>query len=169
MARSRLREGTGRKWVMAVAKHFPGHGDTSEDSHLTLPTIHHNRARLDSVELYPFKEYIQAGLSGMMIGHLNIPSLQTNGLPASLSPKIGVNLLKKEMGFSGLTFSDGMAMKGVSSHPDASVLALLAGNDIILGSVNQKREIDLVKQAVEEGTLPASLLEEKVRNILAYK
>lgn len=162
-------QGLEESGVMAVAKHFPGHGDTSEDSHLTLPTIHHNRARLDSVELYPFKEYIQAGLSGMMIGHLNIPALQTNGLPASLSPKIGVNLLKKEMGFSGLTFSDGMAMKGVSSHPDASVLALLAGNDIILGSVNQKREIDLVKQAVEEGTLPASLLEEKVRNVLAYK
>ena len=155
--------------VMAVAKHFPGHGDTSEDSHLTLPTIRHGRARLDSVELYPFKEYINAGLSGMMIGHLNIPALQTNGLPASLSPKIGVDLLKKEMGFSGLTFSDGMAMKGVSSHPDASVRALLAGNDIILGSVNQKKEIDLVKKAVEEGTISASLLEEKVRNILAYK
>ena len=134
-----------------------------------MPTIRHGRARLDSVELYPFKEYINAGLSGMMIGHLNIPALQTNGLPASLSPKIGVDLLKKEMGFSGLTFSDGMAMKGVSSHPDASVRALLAGNDIILGSVNQKKEIDLVKKAVEEGTISASLLEEKVRNILAYK
>lgn len=155
--------------VMAVAKHFPGHGDTSEDSHLTLPTIQHSRARLDSVELHPFKEYIQAGLSGMMIGHLNVPALQTNGLPASLSPNVGVKLLKEQLGFNGLTFSDGMAMKGVSSHPDASVRALLSGNDIILGSINQQKEIDLVKQAVEKGTIPASLLEEKVRNILAYK
>ncbi len=155
--------------VMAVAKHFPGHGDTSEDSHLTLPTIHHGRERLDTVELYPFREYIQEGLSGMMVGHLNVPALRTDGLPSSLSPKIGIDLLKKEMGFTGLTFSDGMAMKGVASHPDASVRALLAGNDIILGSVNQQREIDLVKKAVEEGTIPTSLLEEKVRNVLTYK
>lgn len=155
--------------VMAVAKHFPGHGDTSEDSHLTLPTIRHGRARLDTIELLPFRSYIQAGLSGMMIGHLNVPALQTDGMPASLSPNIGVRLLKEEMGFTGLTFTDGMAMKGVSSYPDASVKALLAGNDVILGSVNQKKEFDLVKNAVEAGTIPASLLEEKVRKILTYK
>ena len=75
--------------VMAVAKHFPGHGDTSEDSHKTLPTIAHSRERLDSVELFPFQSYINAGLSGMMIAHLNIPNLNTNGLPSSLTPEIG--------------------------------------------------------------------------------
>ena len=155
--------------VLSVAKHFPGHGDTSEDSHKTLPTITHSRLRLDTVELYPFKEYINAGLSGIMIGHLDVPALHTRGLPATLSPEVGVNLLKNDMGFTGLTISDGMAMKGVSNQPDASVKALLAGNDIILGVVNQKNEFESVKKAVENGTIPAALLEDKVRKILSYK
>ncbi|RNC64052.1 glycoside hydrolase family 3 N-terminal domain-containing protein [Proteiniphilum sp. X52] len=155
--------------VMSVAKHFPGHGDTSEDSHKTLPTIPHNRGRLEQIELFPFREYIRAGLSGMMTGHLNVPALQTKGMPASLSPEVGTHLLKKEMGFTGLTFTDGMAMKGVSDQPEASIKALLAGNDIILGVVNQGKEFASVKKAVEEGTIPTSLLEEKVRKILSYK
>lgn len=155
--------------VMSVAKHFPGHGDTSEDSHKTLPTIPHNRERLEQIELFPFHEYINAGLSGMMTGHLNVPALQTKGMPASLSPEVGIHLLKKEMGFTGLTFTDGMAMKGVSDQPEASIKALLAGNDIILGVVNQGKEFASVKKAVEDGTIPTSLLEEKVRKILSYK
>lgn len=155
--------------VMSVAKHFPGHGDTSEDSHKTLPTIAHNRERLEQIELFPFREYVNAGLSGMMTGHLNVPALQTNGMPASLSPEASTNLLKKEMGFTGLIFTDGMAMKGVSDQPEASVKALLAGNDIVLGVVNQGKEFASVKRAVEEGTIPTSLLEEKVRKILSYK
>ncbi len=155
--------------VMSVAKHFPGHGDTSEDSHKTLPTIPHNRERLEQIELFPFREYINAGLSGMMTGHLNVPALQTKGMPASLSPEVGIHLLKKEMGFTGLTFTDGMAMKGVSDQPEASIKALLAGNDIILGVVNQGKEFASVKKAVEDGTIPTSLLEEKVRKILSYK
>ncbi|KUL17923.1 MAG: hypothetical protein XE13_0638 [Proteiniphilum sp. 51_7] len=155
--------------VMAVAKHFPGHGDTSKDSHHTLPLITHDAARLDSVELYPFREYITAGLSGMMIGHLNVPALDTNGMPASLSPEVITGLLRGQMGFRGLIFTDAMAMKGVSEQPDASVKALLAGNDILLGEANLSRAFDSVKKAVEEGTLPDSLLEEKVRRILAYK
>lgn len=155
--------------VMSVAKHFPGHGDTSEDSHKTLPTITHDRQRLDEVELFPFREYINAGLSGIMIGHLNVPVLQTKGMPASLSAEVGTRLLKEEMGFTGLTFTDGMAMKGVSDQPEASVKALLAGNDVVLGAVNQAKEFASVKKAVEDGTIPASLLEEKVRKILTYK
>src|SRR5690606_12893440 len=118
---------------IAVAKHFPGHGDTADDSHHTLPLITHDTLRLDSVELYPFREYINAGLSGMMIGHLDVPALNTKGMPASLSPEIGTALLRDKMGFKGLTFTDAMAMKGVSDQPDASVNALLAGNDILLG------------------------------------
>ena len=155
--------------VMSVAKHFPGHGDTSEDSHKTLPAITHNSDRLEQIELFPFREYINAGLSGIMTGHLNVPALQTNGMPASLSPETSTNLLKKEMGFTGLTFTDGMAMKGVSDQPEASVRALLAGNDIILGVVNQAKEFASVKRAVEEGTISTSLLEEKVRKVLSYK
>ena len=155
--------------VMAVAKHFPGHGDTSEDSHKTLPTIIHQSERLEEVELYPFRKYIESGLSGMMTGHLNVPALNTQGLPSSLSPEIGVRLLKEEMGFTGLTFTDGMAMKGVSKQADASVKALLAGNDIVLGVVNLAKECTSVRRAVENGTITASLLEEKVRKILSYK
>lgn len=155
--------------VMAVAKHFPGHGDTSEDSHHTLPTLSHNLNRLDSVELYPFQQFINAGLSGMMLGHLNVPALNTNGLPASLSATVGQKLLKERMGFTGLTFTDGMAMKGVSNQPDMSVKALLAGNDVILGVINQEKEFQQVKQAVEKGIITPAMLEEKVRKILTYK
>ena len=162
-------QGIEENGVMAVAKHFPGHGDTSDDSHKTLPTINHTNDRLEQVELYPFREYIKAGLSGMMIGHLNVPALNTNGMPASLSPAIGVGLLKEQMGFTGLTFTDGMAMKGVSDQPDASVKALLAGNDVVLGVVNQGTEFQAVMKAVESGTIPSALFEEKVRKILSYK
>jgi beta-N-acetylhexosaminidase len=162
-------QGMEKSGVMAVAKHFPGHGDTSEDSHLTLPTIPHDRARLDSVELFPFKKYIEAGLSGVMIGHLNVPTLRTRGKPASLSPEIGIHLLREEMGFDGMTFSDGMAMKGVADQPDVSVQALLSGNDILLGSVDPKKEVGSVKRAVETGVIPNTFLEEKVRKVLSYK
>ncbi|MDD2606712.1 glycoside hydrolase family 3 N-terminal domain-containing protein [Lascolabacillus sp.] len=155
--------------VISVAKHFPGHGDTSEDSHKTLPVITHNKARIEQFELYPFRKYINAGLSGIMTGHLDVPALNTKGLPASLSPEVGIKLLKEEMGYTGLTFTDGMAMKGVSTQNEASVKAILAGNDIILGVINQKNEFESVKKAVEEGRIPTSMLEEKVRKILTYK
>lgn len=155
--------------VMSVAKHFPGHGDTSDDSHKTLPTISHNLNRLESVELYSFKKYIENGFSGMMVGHLNVPALNTKGLPSSLSENVVQKLLKEKMGFQGLVFTDGMAMKGVSNQPDMSVKAILAGNDIILGVVNQEKEFNAVKNAVNKGVISMQLLEEKVKKILAYK
>ena len=105
----------------------------------------------------------------MMLGHLNVPALNTNGLPASLSATVGQKLLKERMGFTGLTFTDGMAMKGVSNQPDMSVKALLAGNDVILGVINQEKEFQQVKQAVEKGIITPAMLEEKVRKILTYK
>jgi len=155
--------------VMAVAKHFPGHGDTSEDSHKTLPTIRHSPERLNQVELIPFRKYIDAGLSGIMIGHLNVPALNTSGMPASLSPNIGEKLLKKEMKFDGLIFTDGMAMRGVAKQADKSVKALLAGNDIILGVPRQADELASVKRAIEKEIISEQMLEEKVRKILSYK
>lgn len=155
--------------VMSVAKHFPGHGDTADDSHKTLPTIPHPSDRLDSVELYPFTKYIEAGLSGMMIGHLNVPSLNTNGKPSSLSDNVGEKLLKEKGGFTGLVFTDGMAMKGVSKQTDMSIRALLAGNDIVLGVTNQEKELKSVKQAVKKGVISDSLLAAKVKKILTYK
>ncbi len=155
--------------VMAVAKHFPGHGDTSQDSHKTLPTIAHNKERLDEIELFPFMSYINSGLSGMMVGHLNVPSLFTKGLPSTLTPSVGKELLKEEMGFSGLTFTDGMAMRGVTNQSSMSVKAILAGNDIVLGVPNITREFQSVKEAVEKNVISTEMLERKVRKILAYK
>ena len=114
----------------------------------------------------PFRKYVEAGLSGIMIGHLNVPALNTNGMPASLSPNIGEKLLKEEMGFGGLIFTDGMAMRGVAKQSDLSVKAILAGNDIILGVPRQANELESVKAAIAKGIIPEQMLEEKVRKIL---
>ncbi len=155
--------------VMAVSKHFPGHGDTSADSHHVLPVIKHDRERLDNTELIPFKHYIDSGLSGIMIAHLNIPELDKSGLPSSLSKPIVTGLLKNEMGFSGLVFTDGLAMKGVSNQPDMSVKAIKAGNDILLGPVNPVKEFDALKAEAEKDTAFFRLIEDKCKKILAYK
>lgn len=155
--------------VMSVAKHFPGHGDTSTDSHHTLPVINHNRERLNTFELVPFAKYINEGLSGMMIGHLNIPVLDPNNQPSSLSENIVTHLLKDEMGFRGLVFTDGMQMKGVAIEKDHSVRALLAGNDVVLSPTYPAGEFKSVKKAVEDGTISESMLTDKVKRILSYK
>ena len=100
--------------IIAVAKHFPGHGDTRVDSHFELPVIRHNQTRLDSIELFPFKELVYSGISGIMTGHLCVPSLDSLELsPSSLSPAIVDTLLKQEMGFKGLIITDAMKMKGI--------------------------------------------------------
>lgn len=155
--------------VLAVAKHFPGHGDTSTDSHKVLPLIEHDRERLDDVELVPFKKYIDAGLAGIMTGHLNIPALDNTGVPSSLSKTIVTDLLQNELGFGGLIFTDGLAMKGVSVEKDMSVRAILAGNDLLLGPVNAKNEYEALKTAVADGILSDSLINVRCRKILEYK
>ena len=98
--------------VMAVAKHFPGHGDTDTDSHFALPLIRHSVARIDTVELYPFKQLFEAGIPGVMIAHLNVPSYDTTNIPASLSKRIVTGLLREKLHFDGLCFTDAMNMKG---------------------------------------------------------
>jgi len=119
--------------VLSVCKHFPGHGDTDVDSHKGLPSLYYNRERLDSVELYPFKEMIRAGLGGVMVGHLQVPVLEPDAITASsLSGNVVTGLLKNEMGFQGLVFTDALDMKGVSSVPQVTTKALLAGNDMVL-------------------------------------
>lgn len=162
-------EGLESGGVMSVAKHFPGHGDTSTDSHKTLPLIAHSINRLDSVELVPFKDYIDAGLSGMMIGHLNIPSFDKSGLPSSLSKEIVTNLLQDKLGFSGLIFTDGLAMTGVSTQKDMSVNAILAGNDVLLGPISSSKEFRALKEAVTKGIISEEMLAHKVKRILSYK
>lgn len=106
--------------IMAVGKHFPGHGDTHEDSHFTLPSVLRDRAQLDSCELSAFSRYIDAGFSGLMVGHLFVPALDsTSNRPSSLSPDIVTGLLQEEMGFEGLVFTDALEMKGADSKTPA--------------------------------------------------
>lgn len=157
--------------VLSVAKHFPGHGDTSEDSHNTLPAVYHDRARLDSVELYPFKRYIQEGFAGVMTGHLYVPALDKTNRPSSLSEPIVTGLLKKELQFSGLCFTDALAMKGATSNKsdNPSVKALLAGNDILLAPAAPFTDFAAVKEAIEDGILNLEDIEAKCLKILQYK
>lgn len=157
--------------VMAVAKHFPGHGDTSDDSHKTLPLVTHNRQRLDEVDLYPFVQYIKSGFSGVMTGHLSVPALdKTSGKPSSLSPVIIKDLLQGEFGFKGLTFTDALVMKGADSGTESvCVQALLAGNDVLLSPANPAKEFEAVKKAVQDGVLKMEDIEKKCLKILCYK
>jgi beta-glucosidase-like glycosyl hydrolase/CubicO group peptidase (beta-lactamase class C family) len=157
--------------IISVAKHFPGHGDTNSDSHDLLPVINHDSERLDNVELYPFREYINSGLSGIMSAHLDIPALGTNGRPGSFSRKVITELLRDRMGFEGLCFTDGLAMKGAVAGKNESVAveALKAGNDILLGPVYPEKEIDAVRQAIRKKQLGMSELDRRCRRILCYK
>jgi beta-glucosidase-like glycosyl hydrolase/CubicO group peptidase (beta-lactamase class C family) len=159
--------------VITSAKHFPGHGDTDVDSHADLPVIRHDRARLDSVELYPFRELIKRGLNGVMIAHLSIPALDTTrNLPTTLSRHVVTDLLRNELGFQGLIFTDAMEMQGVVKYfpnGEAAVRALLAGNDIVETFTDVPGTFNAIKYAVAEGRLPLADLNAKVRRILTAK
>ena len=157
--------------VLSVAKHFPGHGDTSEDSHKTLPIVQATRKRLELVELAPFKHYINSGLGGIMTAHLRVPALENRSIPSSLSPNVCTDLLKKDLGFQGLIFTDGLEMEGVQTQSlgDIGVAALLAGNDILLGPASPEAQLNNLVLAYWDGRLSAKLIEEKVRKVLAYK
>lgn len=156
--------------VLSVSKHFPGHGDTDVDSHKALPTLPFTRARLDSVELYPFKKVIQEGLSGIMVGHLEVPAFEAqSGLPSSLSRNVVYDLLTRELKFRGLIFTDALAMKGVSNNGSLCLKALKAGNDLLLVPRRIKEEVDAVLAAVKRGELTERAVEEKCRKVLTYK
>lgn len=157
--------------VMAVAKHFPGHGDTQNDSHYLLPVIKHDIARLQEVELYPFRQYIRSGFGGIMVAHLDIPALGTKGRPSSFSREVVTELLRDQMGFRGLCFTDGLAMKGavVGKNESICVLALKAGNDVLVGPVNTEKEFEAVKQAIKNKELNIADIHRKCRRVLCYK
>ncbi|KAA5539271.1 glycoside hydrolase family 3 N-terminal domain-containing protein [Adhaeribacter rhizoryzae] len=161
------------KGIMACAKHFPGHGDTDVDSHYSLPKIYYNRKRLDTLEMYPFKELMRQGLGSVMVAHLNIPALDTTtNLPSTLSKPIVTDLLKNELGFKGLVISDAMNMKGVTNNfPDgtADVKAILAGNDIIEFSENVERAITLIREAIAKNQITQEEIDQRVKKILAAK
>lgn len=159
--------------ILATAKHFPGHGDTDADSHLTLPSILHDRKRLDSLELKPFRAMIEAGIGAMMAAHLNIPALDaTPGQPSTLSPAIVDSLLRQELGFTGIVFTDAMTMKGFedfaqTSSPHAD--ALLAGNDVLLFPASPEVVIHEIQQAIAENRLDSVLIASKCRRVLEAK
>lgn len=156
--------------VLSVGKHFPGHGDTSTDSHKELPTVTHDKAKLDSTDLVPFTEYIKAGLSGIMVGHLNVPALDATGTPASLSNKITTGLLRQELGFEGLIFTDALDMKGAKvAGVNNCVQAFLAGADMLLASSSPVNDIIEFEKAVKSGEISKAEVERRCRKILAYK
>ena len=159
--------------IIACAKHFPGHGDTKTDSHKDLPIIAHNRHRLDSIELKPFKYLIDSGVMSIMTAHVYMPAIDTTtNLPISLSPKAINGLLKKEMGFKGLSFTDALDMQGASKYfPKGTIelKALLAGNDILLCPANVPVAIDTIKAAILDGRFSLADLDAKVKKILRAK
>ncbi|MEI7675898.1 MAG: glycoside hydrolase family 3 N-terminal domain-containing protein [Bacteroidales bacterium] len=156
--------------VISVGKHFPGHGDTSTDSHLGLPTLNLSLKRIDSLELYPFKKYIKSGLSGMMVGHLYLPVFDNDTIPASMSSSVITDLLKNELGFEGLIFTDALVMKAIASKGESvAVKALMAGNDILLNPANPIVEHRAVLQAVLSGVIDSSTIARKCRKVLSYK
>ena len=159
--------------ILSTGKHFPGHGDTDTDSHLSLPVIGHSAARLDSVELVPFRGLIHAGMGGIMIAHLYVPAYETiPGLPATLSHSFITGLLKEKMGFRGFVITDALDMKGVTNgfRPgELEVKALQAGNDILLLPKDAHKAVAAIRQAADSGILSWQMLESKCKAILNMK
>lgn len=159
--------------IIATAKHFPGHGDTDSDSHHSLPIINHSKARLDSIELYPFKQLIKNDLGGMMIAHLYIPEYESGeNVASTLSKNIVSGLLKDKLGFEGLVVTDALDMSGVTKYFKPGIIeqkALEAGNDVLLLPQDVPKAIRRIKKAVEKGEIPESKIEESCRKILTYK
>jgi beta-N-acetylhexosaminidase len=166
-------QGMQEEGILSTAKHFPGHGDTDTDSHLTLPVIRHDTVRLDSVELYPYYKLIEQGLSGVMVAHLYIPSLEpAANVPSTLSAPIITDLLRNKMGFQGLVVTDALDMKGVTryySPGEIEVRALLAGDDILLLSADVPAAVSGIRKAITDGRLTTELIREKCAKILHYK
>ncbi len=159
--------------VLANAKHFPGHGDTDSDSHKTLPTVKSSRERLDTLELYPFKQLIAQGLGSMMVAHLYIPALDSTLNQAStLSKKVVTDLLKDTLGFKGLVFTDALNMKGVSKFykpGEVDVKALIAGNDVLLFPEDVPTAIKQIKSAIDSGYISQEEIDKRCMKILLAK
>ena len=159
--------------VLACAKHFPGHGDTDDDSHKTLPVVEKNKDELANVELLPYKMLIENGLGSVMTAHLHIPSLDnTKDLAVSLSKKVVDGLLKEEMGFNGLAITDALNMKGVSQFykpGEVDVMALLAGNDILLFAEDVPKAIENIKLAIKQNKISQEEIDARCLKVLMAK
>nr|WP_232778335.1 glycoside hydrolase family 3 N-terminal domain-containing protein [Salegentibacter sediminis] len=166
-------KGMHREGVLSSAKHFPGHGDTESDSHKTLPTISFSEERIKEVELYPYYPLIREGLSSVMVAHLNVPELEPQeNLPSSLSKNIISDLLKDQLGFNGLIFTDALNMKAASGYQapgELDLAAFLAGNDILLMSKDVPKAIETLTNAYTKGTISEPRLAHSVKKILLAK
>lgn len=159
--------------IFATAKHFPGHGDTSVDSHYSLPVIAHDKERLNQVELYPYKELIKQDIASIMVAHLNLPAYEPDSkVPSSLSYNIVTKLLREEMGYEGLIFTDALNMKGASEAAGAGEVdlkAFLAGNDLLLFSENVALAKKKLMESYEKGEITEQRLAYSVKKVLGYK
>ncbi len=159
--------------VLACAKHFPGHGDTDADSHLDLPLITHDMARLNALEMMPFRVLAQAGVGSMMAAHLQIPAIDnTANLPTSLSHKAVTDILRKQLGFDGIIFTDGLEMKGVTKYyngGDVEAMSIAAGNDVLLLPESVSNAIEKIKKYMKEGKIDSLEIEKSVHRVLKAK
>src|SRR5574339_582493 len=159
--------------IMACAKHFPGHGDVDVDSHLDLPVINKNRQQLDSMELYPFREIFKAGVGSVMIAHLSIPSIDaTVHVATSISKNSVTGVLRNDLNYQGLTFTDALEMKGVAKYFPGGVIsveALIAGNDMLCLPEDVGKAIDAIKKAIEDNKLSWNDINDKVKRVLKAK
>src|SRR5918998_1670259 len=164
--------GTREGGALSTAKHFPGHGDTAVDSHISLPTIRADRARLDRLELVPFRAALGAGVDAVMTAHVALPKITGDDLPATLSPKVTTELLRRELKFDGLVVTDSLGMGAITKGfpgGEASVRAILAGADVALTPPELKASLDALEEAVNKGRLTRERVDESVRRILRAK
>src|SRR5690606_24983287 len=159
--------------VLANAKHFPGHGDTNVDSHYATPVIHNSRDQILDIDLYPYRELINEGLMSVMVAHLHVPSLGSkSNMPTTLSKSVVTDLLRKDMNFNGLIFTDALNMKGVSNlykPGEVDLLALLAGNDILLYSQDVPKAKKMILEAVDQGKISQEEIDRRVKKVLKAK
>lgn len=166
--------GTGLKenGIIPVYKHFPGHGNTAVDSHVSLPIVDKTKEELYDLDLKPFQEAIKSGVDVIMIGHLAVPSITGDNTPASLSKKLVTDLLKDELGYNGLVVTDALNMKALTNYYEQNeiyVKAIEAGVDLLLMPSSSRECAKAIKQAVEEGRLSEEQIDESVRKILTLK
>jgi beta-glucosidase-like glycosyl hydrolase len=165
-------EGLHQAGIMACAKHFPGHGDTTVDSHLSLPLVEHNKQRLQEVELYPFVRMIEQGVPIIMVGHLAVPAYDASGCAASVSRAIVHDLLRKQLMFDGIIMTDGLGMQALANFGEPGELecaAICAGNDMVLCPLDVPEAIACIKQAILDDRLSLQELDEHVMRILLAK
>jgi beta-N-acetylhexosaminidase len=159
-------------YVLLSAKHFPGHGDTSQDSHMQLATLDQPRERIESVELVPFRAAIQHGVDSIMTAHLAVPSIEPEPIPATLSHRILTDLLKDELGYKGLVVTDALEMQGVASlfsPGEAAVRAVEAGADVLLMPVDPEASIKAIEAAIASGRLSRRRIDESALKVMTAK